>query len=186
MEQTQIELSSPKLIELKAAVQTAYTEMLKHTDYLAIETKNAKLALYKAESDMNAEIAALNKAANDAKIAEARNQRLALVSNLLAAHLAFKTAPKTSKPEQLAELETAFNTANEAVQNELLAKYATSKPASSTNGDGGKSSANTDAVCWPLFAAGKSNKEVETETGIPRSTVWFSSDRYKKANQIAK
>src|SRR5260370_1406474 len=86
---------------------------------------------------------------------------------------------------KLDELKAAFKTAKEAVDNELLAKYAGSKSAKkSENGTetATEKSQNVDDQVWPLIAAGKTNKEIEAETGIPRSTVWFSSDRYKKAN----
>ena len=174
-------LTSEKLTELKATRKTMCNEMRKIEDSESKDFLDAKLAIFKIDGEIKAEEAGILKAQNDAKIAEMRNERLKLSANYKAAILA-----NTGKG---ANAETAAAEANamEILNNELLAKYAGSRPAKVATGEtsekSGKSS-NVDATCFPLFAAGKSCKEVETETGIARSTVWFSSDRYKKANGL--
>lgn len=172
-------IESEKLTTLKTQRKTLWNEMRKIEDSESKEFLDAKLAVWKIDGEIKAEEAAILKSINDAKIAEARNARLQLSANYKAAILA--NIGKGAN-QQTADAEAA---ALEILNNELLAKYAHSKPAKSSDGTEktGKSS-NVDATCWPLFAAGKSCKEVETETGIARSTVWFSSDRYKKANNL--
>jgi hypothetical protein len=182
---------SEKLTALKAQYTAAWQTMLTMTDPFSKETKDAKLAVWKIEGEIKAEEAAIQKQANDAKVAEMRNQRLQLnakqleaYSNLLAAK-----ADKKTPADRLAELETAFATAKELVDNELLAKYAASstakKAATPTDGtpSDGKSNANTAAIV-ELYLAGKSHKEIE-EAGYKRSTVWHAINNYKKANNIA-
>lgn len=171
-------LTSDNLTQLKATRKTVWNEMRKIEDSDSKEYLDAKLAVWKVDGEIKAEEAAILKEINDAKIAEARNQRLQLSANYKAAILANigKAANQATADAEAAALEV--------LNNELLAKYAHSKPAKT--GDAtektGKSS-NVDATCFPLFAEGKSCKEVEGITGIARSTVWFSNDRYKKSKQ---
>lgn len=180
------ELTSDKLAELKKQYATKWQEMLKMTDPFSQETKDAKLAVWKIEGEMKAEIQSLQKAANDAKVAEQRNQRLKLNQVQLDAFAALNVikADKKADPAKLAEAQTAFDTAKEAVDNELLAKYAASKSAKSAgdkSAENGESSANKAAIL-ELFHAGKSQKEIEN-AGFARSTVWHTINNFKKANQ---
>lgn len=179
--------TSPKLEEIKDKIRSAYAEMLKHTDPFAKETKDAKLALWKLEGEMKAEEQAIMKAANDAKIAEARNARLVLNQTQLDAFAAYLTAKadKKADPAKVAELESAYLAAKEVVDNELLAKYASSRPAKAkvegdTSAAEPRDNANKAAII-ELYLAGKSHKEIE-EAGYKRSTVWHTIDKYKKAN----
>lgn len=192
-----MEQTTPKTIEdLKSAVLAAFQETRKFEDPFSEEYKAAKLAYAKAEGELkSAEMAAV-KVAQEAELAEKKNARLALNTAQLDAYEAFLNGKRTKgiDPAKMAEIEAAFVTAKEAVDNELLAKFAGSSPArksttpatdgESTNGKSTKG--KTDEICWPLFAAGKTPKEVEAITEIPRSTVWFSYDRLRKANAESK
>lgn len=186
-----VEPTSDKLTALKNQYAEAWKNMLTMSDPFSKETKDAKLALYKLEGEIKAEEAAIQKAINDQKIAEARNQRIAMNSAQFAAYDALQAAKadKKTAPEKLAELQTAFDTAREAVENELLAKYASSSPArksvaKSTDGqETGDKHANTAAIV-ELYLQGKTNKEIE-ELGYKRSTVWHAINNYKKANATA-
>lgn len=181
-----IELTSEKLTELKRQYTEQWQKMLTMSDPFSEETKNAKLALWKIEGEIKAEQAALQKAANDAKLAEMMNKRLELNANQLQAHaeLLAVTNNKKSTPEEIQTATDKFNAAKEIVDNELLAKFAASKPAkvSSDKVAGEKSgNANTAAII-ELYLAGKTHKEIE-EAGYKRSTVWHAINNYKKANQ---
>lgn len=181
-----VELTSDKLTQLKAAYATQWQEMLKHSDPFAKETKDAKLALWKIEGEIKAEEAGLQKAANDAKAAELRNQRLQLNANQLDAYakLIAIEADKKAKPEDVQALRDAFNTAKELVDNELLAKYASSGSSRKKAEGDNSSDADKDAkkaAILEMYAAGKTHKEIE-EAGYARSTVWHTINNYKKAN----
>ena len=184
-----VELTSPKLVELKNAAKVAWKAMQSMEDPFAPETKTAKLAFYKAESEVKAEESALQKSANDAKIAEMRNKRLALNSSqidALTVLIALRN-DKKADPAKLSEAETVFNTAKEAVDNELLAKYAASKSAKvatpSENGTDDKTSGGDNkAAILELARAGKTHKEIE-EAGYKRSTVWHAINNAKKAGE---
>lgn len=174
-----VELTSDKLTALKAEYSAAWQKVISCTDPFAPETKDAKLALYKIENEMKAEQAGLQKAANDAKIAEARNQRIALNTAQLDAHTALLAvkADKKAKPEDVTAAENAFNTAKEAVENELLAKFAGSKPAKVTSDGSAKTSggsSKTDEI-FALFDSGKTYDEIISAgyaDGTIRSAAW--------------
>ena len=182
------QLTSEKLEQLKKQYAEAWQKMAQFNDPFSKEAKDAKLAAWKIEGEMKAEEAALVKAANDAKIAEARNQRLQLNKTQLDAFeaLLVAKADKKADPAKVAELQTAFDTAREAVENELLAKYATSKPAKvSADGDKPASEKGKDsAAIVDLFLQGKTHKEIEA-AGYARSTVWHAINNYKKANGLS-
>lgn len=180
-------LDSPALQTLKAEKKALWAELIKHEDPDTKEALDAKMNVWKKDGEIKAEIQRLEKEAADQKIAEQRNIRLGLNTAQLNAYdnLNKVRADKKSTPEQISAAQTAFDTAKELVDNELLAKYAKSSPAKAdgaAKAEKGEKGAKTDEVCFPLFAEGKTAKEVEEITGIPRSTVWFSSDRYKKQN----
>lgn len=179
-------LTSEKLEALKSDYAKAWAEMAKFTDPFSKEAKDAKLAAWKIEGEMKAEEAAIVKSANDAKIAEARNLRLQLNQNQLTAFEALLTikADKKADAAKVAELQVAFDTAKEAVDNELLAKYAGSKPAKvAADGavkDAGEKGKDAAAIV-ELYLQGKTHKDIEA-LGYARSTVWHAINNYKKAN----
>lgn len=180
-------LTSEKLETLKADYARAWAIMLSNTDPFAKETKDAKLAVWKIEGEIKAEEAAILKLQNEAKIAEQRSERLRLNTDQITALTALiaERAKKTPDTAKVAELETAFNTAKEAVDNELLAKFAHSRPAKvATEGDkqAGESGANKEAIL-EMARAGKTHKEIETEGNFKRSTVWHAINNAKKAGE---
>lgn len=179
------ELTSPLLVELKAKYVTAWQAQGKFTDPFSQEAKDAKMAAFKIEGEIAAEMARLNGESKAAEIAAKRNERLKLVETLLDAQKAILTAPKNIAADKMAELQTTFDTAKEVVSNELLAKYAASRPAkakvegeTSTKTEGG---ANKEAIL-ELARAGKTQKEI-IEAGYKRSTVWHTINNAKIAGE---
>lgn len=179
------ELTSPLLTELKAKYVTAWQTQAKFTDPFSQEAKDAKMAAFKIEGEIAAEMANLNKAAKDAQIAEQRNERLKLVAALLDAQKAILTAPKNTAADKMAELQTTFDTAKEVVDNELLAKFAHSRPAKAkVEGETSKTTeggANKEAIL-EMARAGKTQKEI-IEAGYKRSTVWHTINNAKIAGE---
>ena len=176
-------LTSELLVKLRAEKKTLWQEMLKFDDPDTDEAKNASLAVHKKQGEINAEEANLRKIENDAKITAARNERLKLAQNLIDAVTAKVSAPKNTTPDKMAELDGAVSTAREIVENELLAKFAASKPAkvaadgaTPTKGDDNKS------AILELARAGKSQKEI-IEAGYKRSTVWHTINNAKIAGE---
>jgi len=180
------ELTSDKLTQLTQNYKDQWAKVISFTDPFTDDAKNAKMALWKIEGEIKAEKDALQRAENEAQLQQKRNERLALNTTMLDAHAALlaeksKKAPDTAK---VAELETAFNTAKEAVDNELLAKYAASSPAKKAAAtDGTPADSANKAAIIEMFLAGKSHKEIE-DAGYARSTVWHTIDKYKKANNL--
>lgn len=180
-------LTSEKLEKLKADYRVAFKAIQAVEDPFSKEAIDAKLAAFKIEGEIAAEKAALQKAVNDAKIAEQRNLRLALNTAQFAAYdnLLKVKADKKSTPEQIAEAQTAFDTAKELVDNELLAKYANSSTAKKAKAVDGqpveKASSANKAAILEMFHAGKTHAEIEA-AGYKRSTVWHTINDWKKAN----
>lgn len=177
-------LTSDKLTELNSKRKEIAAKLRTIEDFDSNEYKDASLALWSVNGEIKAEQANIIRQQKDAEMAEARNARLALNTNQLAAYLAFKNAPKNTPADKLAELETAFNTAKEAVDNELLAKYAHSTPAkkaASENGTPAKTSVNKEAIL-EAARAGKNHTEIQ-EMGYARSTVWHTINNAKKAGE---
>lgn len=179
-------LTSEKLDQLNVAYATAWEKMITFKDPRAVETKNAKLEVFRIEGEIKAEELALQKAVNDAKIAEQRNLRLKLNSNQLDAYAALIAikADKKATAEAVQAAQTAFDTAKELVDNELLAKYAASKSAKpKADGETAETdkSSETKAAILEMFNAGKTHAEIEA-AGYARSTVWHVIDKFKKAN----
>lgn len=180
---------SAKLDELKSKYAEAWAKMIAVTDPTSQEAIDAKMAVWKLDGEINAEKAEIKKAENEAKVAEMRNERLALNKAQFTAYDALLAVKfdKKAKPEDVSAAETAFNTAKELVDNELLAKYASSsagrKSVAKTDGASEQSaSGEHKAKIIEMFLAGKSHKDIQDETGIPRSTVWHTINNYKKAN----
>lgn len=176
-------LTSELLVKLRAEKKALWQEMLKHEDPDTDEAKNAALAVHKKAGEINAEEANLRKIENDAKITAARNERLKLAQNLIDAVTAKFTAPKNTPADKMAEFDGAIATAREIVENELLAKFASSKPAkvAATDGTPAKTSDNKDGIL-ELARAGKTQKEI-IEAGYKRSTVWHTINNAKIAGE---
>jgi hypothetical protein len=181
-------LTSETLAKLQADYKTAWSEMIKISDPMSKEAKDAKLALWKIEGEIKNEEARLNKQRQDAILAEKRNERLALNSAQLEAHAALLAlqADKKAKPDDVQAALDRFNAAKEVVDNELLAKYAASSSARKPKTDGDKTAASSNgnantAAIVELYLQGKTHKEIE-ELGYKRSTVWHAINNYKKAN----
>jgi uncharacterized membrane protein len=171
-------VDSPALQTLKAEKKALWAELIKHEDPDTKEALEAKMNVWKKDGEIKAEIARLESEANAQKIAEQRNIRLQLNTAQLSAYAALlaEQANKKATPESIAALQTAFDTAKEAVDNELLAKYAKSAVAKkSSDGETKETSEAAEAkktAILALYRAGKKHSEIETETGYPRSTVW--------------
>ena len=180
-------LTSEKLQSLQNDYRKQWAEVTKISDPFSPEAQAANMALWKIQGEIKAEQAALNKAAADAKISEMRNERLKLVANLLDAHAANLAvhADKKATPEAKAEAETKFAEAKQVVENELLAKFAGSKPAKTADGEAkARRNSGNSAEIVEMYLNGKTHAEIES-AGYARSTVWHAIDKYKKANNIS-
>lgn len=178
-------LTSEKLVALKEAMKAAWKAQNAFEDPFDPKAKDAKLAFLKAEGEVKSEESALQKAENDAKLQEAKNARIALNAAQFTAYDALNAvkANKKATPEDLAAAQSAFDTAREAVENELLAKYAGSKPAKTT--DGGETTVRdteSKEAILALARAGKTQKEI-VEAGHARSTVWHTINKAKIAGE---
>ena len=177
-------LTSETLVKLRNEKKALWAEMVKHEDPDTDEAKNASLAVHKKQGEINAEEANLRKIASDAEITAKRNERLKLAQNLIDAVTAKLTAPKNTPADKMAEFDGAIATAREIVENELLAKFAASKPAkvaadgATPKSDGG---ANKEAIL-ELARSGKTQKEI-IEAGYKRSTVWHTVNNAKIAGE---
>lgn len=179
----------PTIEQLKASGIAAWQEVIKHPDPFTDEAKAASMAYSKIQGEIKSAELAQAKVAAEAEMTEKRNARLALTKTLLDAHKALLAAvnDKKADPAKIAELQTAFDTAQEVVNNELLAKFAASRPAKVTSdktSSNGTDGSDNSAAIVELHIAGKSQKEIE-EMGYKRSTVWHAINKYKKANVVA-
>lgn len=175
---------SEKLNELRAAYKAAYDKARQIEDPFSPEAQTANMELWKIQGEIKKEEAAILKAAAEAKIAEMRNARLALVSNLLEAQKAVLSLPKSATAEQRNDVENKLAEAKQVVENELLAKFAASKPAKSeASGEKAERNSGNTAAIIELYLSGKTHSEIEAE-GYARSTVWHAINNYKKANGL--
>jgi len=185
---TPVELTSDKLTELKASRKAAWAEMLKHEDPDTAEALAAKQAVWKIDGEIAAEKQAMKKAVNDAKIQEARNERLKMNENQFTAYDALKAilADKKATDEQKAAAQTAFDTAKELVNNALLGSMAAKPKAAKTDGEQSEGSKSEQkAAILELYKAGKKHSEIEA-AGYARSTVWHVIDKAIKAGEVEK
>ena len=174
--------TSEKLTEIDARIDGLYADL---TANIADRTKaqEINMAIFKATQERTAELAAIKKHEADLKLQELRNQRVALVDELLAAwdaNTAIQADKKASVEDKNAVYE-AFKTKKEAVTNELLAKYPATKTATvAATGDkpaagtkGGVSEA-IKAILVAELATGKllkDAKKVAEDAGHSRGTV---------------
>ncbi len=179
-------LTSELLEKLKAEHKALWAELIKHEDPDSEEAKDASLAVFKKKGEIKAEEANLLKIENEAKQTAARNERLKFAQDLIDAVTAKVSAPKNTSADKMAELESAVATAKEKVENELLAKFAGSKPAKTAAATDGtakvsEGGANKEAIL-ELARAGKTQKEI-IEAGYKRSTVWHTVNNAKIAGE---
>ena len=120
---------SDKLTALKAEGAEIWAK-LTTCQYGSKEALEANIAMAKNNQAQQAEIAALKKEEQDAIVAAKRNERVALVDTLVGAALNNATvqADKKATAEDKADAADKFAVAREVVVNELLARYAASKP----------------------------------------------------------
>lgn len=183
------ELTSETLTTLKASRKTAWAEMLKHEDPDTAEALAAKQAVWKIDGEIAAEKQNLQKAVNDAKLAESRKERLQLNENQFTAYDNLRTlkADKKSTPEQIAEAQTAFDTAKELVNNELLNKFGAAKKSVSKDGEASNESKSASkAAILEAYKSGRTHAQIEADGIAPRSTVWHVIDKAIKAGEVEK
>lgn len=156
------EPTSAKLTEIRAKQDEIFQQLKLQNDRKSQDYKDLKLQDFKLDNEEKAEIANIKKAESDAKVAEARNARIALVDNY----------DKATGDAKVA--------AREILVNELLARYATSSPAKkdgSVKGTGGNKTneifalMDSGATYDSLIAAGYAD-------GTIRSAAW--KGQYKK------
>jgi len=123
------EPTSELLTKLQNDYKIGFAAMAALTDIT--EQQAAMLATFKIQNEIKTELANLKNAEREEAANMARNARIELVTDLLAAH-AYKLKVDADKKSTDAERNDAndmFNAASDVVKNELLARYPTSKPA---------------------------------------------------------
>jgi len=135
-----------------------------------------KLEGFRVDKLITGEIAEAAKAERDAKIAEARNERVKFVTNYKAAVIAHHIA-KTAEAKQQTSDELAKH--EEVLTNELLAKHPVSTP--SVKKDGTAQKGNKTNEVFALFDAGQTYGQILSAgyaDGTIRSAAWKGG--YKK------
>lgn len=173
------EFTSELLTKLKAEKKLLWAELIKHEDPDTKEALEAKMNVWKKDGEIKSEIQRLELEAAKQKLDEQRNLRLGMNKAQFDAYdkLLAAKAVKNAKPEDIAAAQTAFDTAKELVDNELLAKYAKSSLAKAgTDGTkaGKPATSENKYKILDLYRAGKKHSEIIAETGIPDSTVWHT------------
>lgn len=162
--------TSDKLTALQAEGAEIWAK-LTTCQYGSKEALEANIAMAKNNQAQQNEIAALKKAEQDEILAAKRNERVALVVNLLEAQ---KTkiatdADKKATDEQKIEAANKFEAAYEIVVNEILAKYAASKP----------SKPATEGVAPTGGSRGKTGDEIRSLFIANRQTGMTDTDNVK-------
>lgn len=179
--------TSETLTKLQSDFKTAWMGLSTITDPMSVEFKNGQLDLMKIQAAIGAETAALNKAESDRILDEQRNERIQLNRKQFVAYdvlLAVK-ANKKATPDELSKAQSDFETAQTLVDNELITRFAKSKPATAAASDGtAPAGRNTEskAAILELARAGKTLTEI-TAAGYPRSTVWHTTNNAKIAGE---
>ena len=121
--------TSAKLVELQNAYKTGFAAMAALTDIG--EQQAAMLSTFKIQNEIKTELANLKNAEREEAANMARNARIGLLTDLLAAHATkLKVdADKKSTDQERNDANDVFMAASDVVKNELLARYPTSKPA---------------------------------------------------------
>lgn len=127
----QPEPASELLTKLRNDYSVAFDAMKLLTDIN--EQQKSMLVTFKIQKEIEGEITNIKTLARDAEAQMKRNERIKLVDTLLAAHVAklMVDSDKKSTEEARNVANDAFNAAKDVVQNELLARYGTSKPSTS-------------------------------------------------------
>lgn len=174
--------TSAKLVELQTAFAAKFAGLAGLTTMA--EQQSAMLETFKIQKEIDAEIANIKTQERQAELEKQRNARIELVTNLettLTAKLKVDAEKKSSDEERNAAND-AYLAAREIVTNELLARYATSKPAAKTAGDAsdkpagerGKTGAEIIALHTANLAAGMSpadSKAAIVASGFSRGTT---------------
>lgn len=179
------EPTSDKLVELRAK-KLEFKKLARTFEPDSVDEENALMEAYKTEQLIKAEIANIKSIEAKQLLDVARNERVKLFDDAIAALLVTGYNPfEAMTPEQ----KTTYDAAREIVVNELLAKYATSKPAAAKSAGTAKSAdgASRDEIVTAHIAniaAGMddsaSRKSLEA-AGHKRSTVWHAVNNYNKA-----
>ena len=187
---------SENLTKLKADKKTAFDVLRKIEDTDSQEWLDAQMEVYKIGKQIEAEIANLKKAEADAILAEKRNERVKLLDNYDSAVLALSNLPKNATAEAKNAAGDAVKNSREIIVNELLAKFAGAKPATTATGTattatGAGRGATGELIKASLLghiAAGKSNTEAVKATiaeGYTRGTTGAVMTAMKKAGEVA-
>ncbi len=181
--ETTVKAPSAKVVELQSAAAEAFKALSGKT-YGTPEFNDAKLALYKAEKLVEAQIADEKKAEAEQKIADLRNERIALRTNYRDAILA--GSGKNATQEQ----KDAILAAETALDNALLPNH--KSPAKTAEGGqtGGTKGVTSEAIKASLLghiAAGKTVTEAKKLTeaeGFSRGTTGAVATAMIKAGEI--
>lgn len=120
--------TSEKLTQLEAEKKQLVANMLK-CEPDTPEMEAAMEAVYKQNGLIKAEIAEIRKAEQAAKIAEARNAKLAVIAKYDEARDALRSLPKNAKEDERAAATDAFNAAKTALENLVIGSAGSTKAA---------------------------------------------------------
>lgn len=190
------EPTSDALTEIRANIDALLASFSTLTDRKAL--LDANMQLFKLNESERAELAEIHKAEQLAKLAEARNLRVAFKNDFEAAlrtELAYmyETYNQSDKSQpfmdEMNAKTDATKAAGEKLVNELLTRFSASTPSKSVaTGKTGESKNASKSELTGLHianvAAGMSDAESRKALealGHPRSTVWHAVNNYNKA-----
>lgn len=192
--------TNDKIVELQAAKKAKFAEMVKIDPDNVDALTNANLEIFKLQKDIEAEIANMKGEERKQEIAMKMQERIKIREDFEAALLASidansalaKIAVGKRTPEQIEEnnaVNDALKAAREKLDNELLARYATSTPAKSVATGEPKESSDKSKIL-ELHLANVANNMTDAQSrkaledaGYKRSTVWHAVNNYNKSKQ---
>lgn len=176
---------SPELQKVRAAIKEKLAAVRAETDDEKSFALNEEL--FNLRKEERGELAKLKAAEAQAELDARRSERVKLLDDLLAMHIANTSmqADKKASTEDKAASQSAFDAAREVVANELLAKYA--KPVSAGTGvkTGATSAKAEQIVEWykGFRASGNDHtaalKAVTDTHGVPKGSAWGPVNKYR-------
>lgn len=177
------EPTSEKLTEIRAKIDAALnTDQSKFT---RDEKLKLNMQIFELGQDEKTEIANIKKLANEAKAQEARNAKIAMIDNLIAAHDANMAAVKNNKLslDEKNAFNDTFHKLREDVVNAVLGSKPASAAATGTTGTRGETGKKIVARYLELKAEGvnitEAKKRIEGE-GFARGTVGAEILKYQR------
>lgn len=168
--------SSPKTDELNVALKAAWEKMVK-LPFGSKEALDANMEVFNLRKQIDAEIAGLKKAEQDAIVTEKRNARIKMVDDLIEAVREEAKLPKSASEADKTAASEKVTKLREPIATELSARYATSAPAKTDGKPAGEKGATAKAIMekyHAYVAAGQTSTEAKKSViadGFSRGTV---------------